>query len=208
MHRERDTGGQTREQEEPRAPEPRAIPRPPFRIDDHQAHKEPDRGPLKRDERRGRRRDWAFQQQPEPWHKQRETFAKGEEDRQHAKHERMAEAFTARVRHRCHRPPARRGALSGMHVILVHLHDLVQVLEQLIAKHQRMGSTIDQLDLRIGKVLRFGAQRATVSVDMFNALNADTVLTYNQAFTPGGAWLVPTTVLTARTAKVTVQYDF
>ena len=45
-----------------------------------------------------------------------------------------------------------------------------------------------------------------VSLDMFNALNADTVLTYNQAFTPGGAWLVPTTVLTARTAKITVQY--
>jgi len=66
----------------------------------------------------------------------------------------------------------------------------------------------NQLDLRVGKVLRFGSQRATVSVDMFNALNADTVLTYNQAFTPGGAWLVPTTVLTARTAKITVQYDF
>jgi len=47
-----------------------------------------------------------------------------------------------------------------------------------------------------------------VSLDMFNALNSDTVLTYNQAFTPGGAWLVPTSVLTARTAKITVQYDF
>ena len=67
--------------------------------------------------------------------------------------------------------------------------------------------------MRFGKVLRFGGQRATVSLDMFNALNADTVLTYNQAFNPStptatGAWLVPTTVLTARTAKITVQYDF
>jgi hypothetical protein len=34
------------------------------------------------------------------------------------------------------------------------------------------------------------------------------VLTYNQAFIPGGAWLVPTSVLTARTAKFTLQYDF
>jgi hypothetical protein len=34
------------------------------------------------------------------------------------------------------------------------------------------------------------------------------VLTYNQTFVPGGNWLVPTSVLTARTAKVTVQYDF
>jgi hypothetical protein len=27
-------------------------------------------------------------------------------------------------------------------------------------------------------------------------------------FVPGGNWLVPTSVLTARTAKITVQYDF
>ena len=47
-----------------------------------------------------------------------------------------------------------------------------------------------------------------MSLDLFNALNADTVLTQNQNFTPGGQWLVPNTVLTARTAKITVQYDF
>jgi hypothetical protein len=70
------------------------------------------------------------------------------------------------------------------------------------------GARVNQLDLRVGKILRFSSQRATVSVDMFNALNADTVLTYNQAFTPGGQWLVPNTVLTARTTKITVQYDF
>ena len=67
---------------------------------------------------------------------------------------------------------------------------------------------MNQLDLRIGKILRFGGQRATISLDLFNALNADAILTYNQTFTPGGAWLVPTSVLTARTTKITVQYDF
>ena len=78
----------------------------------------------------------------------------------------------------------------------------------LLAPEEMRGPRVNQLDLRIGKVLRFGSQRATVSLDMFNALNSDTVLTYNQNFSPGGAWLVPTTVLTARTAKITVQYDF
>jgi hypothetical protein len=39
-------------------------------------------------------------------------------------------------------------------------------------------------------------------------MNVDTVLAYNFAFIPGGQWMVPTTVLTARTAKLTVQYDF
>jgi hypothetical protein len=78
----------------------------------------------------------------------------------------------------------------------------------LLAPDQMRGARVNQVDMRFGKVLRFGGQRATISVDMFNALNADTVLTYNQAFTPGGAWLTPLTVLTARTTKVTFQYDF
>ena len=67
---------------------------------------------------------------------------------------------------------------------------------------------VNQLDFRVGKLLRFGTHRANVSVDIFNVMNFDTVLTYNQAFIPGGAWLVPTGVLTARTAKFTLQYDF
>jgi hypothetical protein len=67
---------------------------------------------------------------------------------------------------------------------------------------------VNQLDFRVGKILRFNGRRANISLDLYNALNADTVLTYNQTFIPGGAWLVPTTVLTARTAKITVQYDF
>jgi hypothetical protein len=67
---------------------------------------------------------------------------------------------------------------------------------------------VNQLDFRVGKVLRFGRQRANISLDLYNALNLDTVLAYNQNFVPGGNWLVPTSVLTARTAKITVQYDF
>jgi hypothetical protein len=67
---------------------------------------------------------------------------------------------------------------------------------------------VNQLDWRVGKVLKFGRQRATISADLFNALNNDAILTYNQAFIPGGNWNVPTAVLTARTTKITVQWDF
>jgi hypothetical protein len=68
---------------------------------------------------------------------------------------------------------------------------------------------VNQLDFRVGKILRLGGRRrANVSLDLYNALNLDTVLGYNQTFVPGGNWLVPTSVLTARTAKITVQYDF
>ena len=57
-----------------------------------------------------------------------------------------------------------------------------------------------------------GRTRANIALDLFNALNLNTILVPNQAFIPGGAWLAPTgtqtPVMTARTAKITVQYDF
>jgi hypothetical protein len=69
-----------------------------------------------------------------------------------------------------------------------------------------------QLDIRVGKILRFGRTRTNVGLDLYNALNADTILVPNQAFIPNGAWLTPTgtqtPVMTARTAKITVQADF
>ena len=68
----------------------------------------------------------------------------------------------------------------------------------------------NQLDFRVAKILRFGRTRANVALDLFNALNFDTILVPNQAFIPNGAWLTPTgtqtPVMTARTAKITVQY--
>ena len=82
------------------------------------------------------------------------------------------------------------------------------VVVNLLAPDQMAFPRVNQLDLRFGKILRFGGQRANIAIDLFNALNLDTVLQYNQAFVPGGAWLVPTSVLTARTMKFTVQYDF
>jgi Carboxypeptidase regulatory-like domain len=70
----------------------------------------------------------------------------------------------------------------------------------------------NQVDFRVGKILRFGRTRANVALDLFNALNFDTILVPNQAFIPNGGWLTPTgtqtPVMTARTAKFTVQYDF
>jgi hypothetical protein len=71
---------------------------------------------------------------------------------------------------------------------------------------------VNQLNFRVGKILRLGRTRANVALDLYNALNFDTVLLPNQSFIPGGAWLTPTgstaPVLVARTAQVTVQYDF
>jgi hypothetical protein len=82
----------------------------------------------------------------------------------------------------------------------------------LLAPGQLFSDRVNELDLRLGKALRFGRTRLNVAVDLLNALNLSTIIVPNQAFIPGGAWLTPTgtqtPVMTARTAKFTVQYDF
>ena len=50
----------------------------------------------------------------------------------------------------------------------------------------------NNLDFRISKVVRYGRTRTQVGVDLYNALNADVVTTFNQGFVPGGSWLTPT----------------
>jgi carboxypeptidase family protein len=75
------------------------------------------------------------------------------------------------------------------------------------------GDRVNELDLRLSKVLRFRNVRTKVSVDLYNALNANPALTYNQTFNPfvttgSGAWLTPTSVLAARVAKIGASFDF
>ena len=52
----------------------------------------------------------------------------------------------------------------------------------------------NQLDLRIGRILRFGRTRTTVNFDIFNVLNENTVLGRNNALSRnmGGTFAVPT----------------
>ncbi|MBI4263438.1 MAG: TonB-dependent receptor [Acidobacteria bacterium] len=63
----------------------------------------------------------------------------------------------------------------------------------------------NELDLRFGKVVRAGRARAVISVDLYNALNTDAVLTANESF---AVWLRPTEILSARLAKISLQLDF
>jgi hypothetical protein len=70
------------------------------------------------------------------------------------------------------------------------------------------GDRINQLDLRIGKIVRFAGLRSQFSVDVYNATNSNAIQTYNEAFIQNGAWLTPTLILPARFAKLTAQVDF
>ena len=71
------------------------------------------------------------------------------------------------------------------------------------------GERINQVDFRVGKILRYGRTRANVGLDLFNLLNASPVGTYNQTFAANGAsWLQPTSIIAARIAKLSIQFDF
>jgi hypothetical protein len=75
------------------------------------------------------------------------------------------------------------------------------------------GDRLNELDFRIGKNVRFGRNRGLIALDLYNALNRNAAITNNQTFSPSvtttsAAWLSPTGVMTARIAKITVQWDF
>jgi hypothetical protein len=78
----------------------------------------------------------------------------------------------------------------------------------LVAPGSVLGDRVNQLDLRIGKVVKVGGLRAQLSVDLYNALNSSAIQSYNQTFITGGAWLTPTLILPARFAKLTAQFNF
>ena len=83
------------------------------------------------------------------------------------------------------------------------------VTVNLVAPGELYGERLNQMDVRIAKVLRLGGMRANVGVDIYNALNANTITGYDETFNPANSnWLRPTTVLTARWAKLSFQLDF
>jgi hypothetical protein len=79
------------------------------------------------------------------------------------------------------------------------------VTVNLVEPRTLYGDRINQLDLRIGKIVRFGRTRATASVDLYNALNSNAVLALNNEF---AAWQAPQSILNARFAKVVLRFDF
>ncbi len=70
------------------------------------------------------------------------------------------------------------------------------------------GDRVNEIDVRFGKIFKIGGTRTTVGVDVYNLLNSDAILSYNQSFIPGGSWLTPTSEMSARFAKLSLQFEF
>jgi hypothetical protein len=81
----------------------------------------------------------------------------------------------------------------------------VNIPVNLVSPTTVYGERMNQVDLRIAKILRPGGIRTTASVDLYNALNASPVTTQSDAF---ATWQRPQGILNARFAKLVIQMDF
>jgi hypothetical protein len=83
--------------------------------------------------------------------------------------------------------------------------NVTNVTVNLIEPGTLYGDRLNQLDLRVAKILRFGSSRTMIALDLYNALNSSVVLTYNNTFVPGGPWLQPNSILTGRLARISAE---
>ena len=85
--------------------------------------------------------------------------------------------------------------------------NLTNVTVNLIPTGSHIDDRVNDTDLRIAKVLRFGRTRTNVGVDLYNAFNPSPVLAYNTAFIPVERGWFPT-ILSARQVRVSARFDF
>jgi hypothetical protein len=72
------------------------------------------------------------------------------------------------------------------------------------------GDRLNQVDFKVSKILRFGDRRLNVGLDIFNMFNTNAVYAYFQTYnaaTPA-TYLQPASLVAARFAKVSAQFDF
>jgi len=67
------------------------------------------------------------------------------------------------------------------------------------------GDRINQLDIRVGKTVRFGSRRAAINLDLYNAFNRSPVMQENANY---AVWRTPQRIMDARLFKISGQFDF
>jgi hypothetical protein len=82
------------------------------------------------------------------------------------------------------------------------------VVVNLISPGDMYGDRVNEFDIRVAKILRFGRTRTNVGFDIYNVFNVNPALTYNPAYSAALPFPRPTTVLTPRLLKLSAQIDF
>ena len=86
--------------------------------------------------------------------------------------------------------------------------NVTNVTINLLAPGERYGDRVNQLDFRVAKILRFSGKRTMIALDLYNALNGNPILTYNNTFVPNGTWLQPRSILTGRLFRISAEFNF
>jgi hypothetical protein len=68
------------------------------------------------------------------------------------------------------------------------------------------GDRLNQIDLRLTKIVNVGRGRIDLNVDFYNAFNSDAVIGELGSFGP--AWRLPLTVIQPRFVKFQARWDF
>jgi hypothetical protein len=68
------------------------------------------------------------------------------------------------------------------------------------------GDRLNSVDLRFGKILRYGSTKTLVSLDVFNLVNSNTTERYQLTY--GTTYLNPLSIMSARFFKIGAQIDF
>jgi hypothetical protein len=67
------------------------------------------------------------------------------------------------------------------------------------------GDRVNQVDVRIGKIFRFGGRRAQANLDIYNLFNSNPVMQENGSY---AVWRQPQRIMDARMFKISGQFDF
>jgi hypothetical protein len=69
---------------------------------------------------------------------------------------------------------------------------------------------LNQIDVRVGKLIRAGSTRTNINFDFYNVTNSNSVIGENPSFqlAPSTAWRTPTSILLPRLFKISLQFDF
>ena len=76
----------------------------------------------------------------------------------------------------------------------------------LLAPQTQFEKRINQLDVRLTKIIRIGRYRLEGQFDVYNAFNASPILSVNNTYGP--AWLRPIQILDGRIVKFGMELNF
>src|ERR1043166_4730049 len=76
---------------------------------------------------------------------------------------------------------------------------------QLLQPGSNYYTRFNQLDLRLGKIIRLARTRSNLSLDIYNIFNSDVLSGISSTYT---TWLAPTSVVPPRLLKVSWTFDF